>query len=625
MLRANRQSRYTGNQTTQIGAALSAAARRTAMSKHSSMRRDAARFGLLAIGVSATVVACGGGSDGKDGDEGNGPLASIITPESTAQVSQTIIGLDPINNAIWVPSYTKDGDGNLQYLVVPTASVVPGVDNAAVDDPRKVSLPGCDSPVGIAYASNAKTFLIECGNAASGQLHLQVVSATDFSVTSMALDGFAWSEGYGGIVYNPTNHRAVIAGSTTMGLLDVPDSGAPALNTDSVTTLPISVQSMSLNFQTGQALATQGFGVFDARVAPVMIDTTAIHAGDASPLSYDGFETGIPAQWGDSDGFYNYRYGNGAVFDPQTHVLALSRMTDNSFRNVGSFDQAVFTYNLDALHPGTPETSITYDFIFGNLLPIDLPVSDYWTLEQDWTVPAGVIGTLYLYPDDVALSEGDVVHAGQQLWAGYGTIPAGAPSPVSTSITVVTPATPSMFDYVAVPGIGTNMVQGQNVGGVAALNMTTHQALIADAFGPNFVVVQLPTSPVVGALDNKGQPVLNPETGRLEVTTTPSASSAYGLFSGYVPPAYFDNAFHPFSILGGPAAASIDQVNNIAYLLADDFVYSSGGATHPAWSTTTGLKLHLVAVDLSNPKASENGGSPYFMNPSASITVVGLP
>ena len=47
---------------------------------------------------------------------------------------------------------------------------------------------------------------------------------------------------------------------------------------------------------------------------------------------------------------------------------------------------------------------------------------------------------------------------------------------------------------------------GNGPGGETAINCTTHQALVADQFGQNFKLIQLPTAPVTGALDNNGRP-----------------------------------------------------------------------------------------------------------------------
>jgi len=149
--------------------------------------------------------------------------------------------------------------------------------------------------------------------------------------------------------------------------------------------------------------------------------------------------------------------------------------------------------------------------------------------------------------------------------------------------TLNTAVSPATADFVRVPGLGEAGVLGEGPGGMTVISCTTHQAVVADERGgENFKLLQLPTKPVAGALDNKGQP----GTG-----TTPDAASVFTIAAAQIPTG---TGGATLGMGGDPNSASIDPAHNLFYATAAD----EGGGEY------------LVQVDLSKPVlgASPTGG-----------------
>jgi hypothetical protein len=145
---------------------------------------------------------------------------------------------------------------------------------------------------------------------------------------------------------------------------------------------------------------------------------------------------------------------------------------------------------------------------------------------------------------------------------------------------------PAVADAVAVPGLGFVPTVGPVPGGQAAINCATHQAVVADGFGPNFRVIQLPAGRVAGPLNNRGQPASG---------TVADAASVYTVAAAAIPAGEFGGPQAIMAIVGDPSSLTVDPLHNLAYMLADDGVF------YHRWNPGTARPLFLVRVDLSKP------------------------
>ena len=114
--------------------------------------------------------------------------------------------------------------------------------------------------------------------------------------------------------------------------------------------------------------------------------------------------------------------------------------------------------------------------------------------------------------------------------------------------------------FVTVPGYGTTAPVGEGPGGQAVVNVITHQAVVADEFGENVRVIQLPSAPIVGPPNNKGQ---------FGTATTADASSAFSLATTILPKPLIGTVATQLSILGDPNSLTMDPGRNFVYMLAD--------------------------------------------------------
>lgn len=167
-------------------------------------------------------------------------------------------------------------------------------------------------------------------------------------------------------------------------------------------------------------------------------------------------------------------------------------------------------------------------------------------------------------------------------------------------------ASPAFATNVYIGGLGFLEPVGQGPGGLAIVNCVTHQGLIADQFGQNFKLIQLPKRPVKGGLDNNGQPGTN---------TLPNGSSAYTIAASVIPMGEVGGTPTQLGVVDDPGSLAIDPKRNLAYMLADTDL-----APHP-WNPGAGTPLFLIRVDLSRPVfgASPTGGvdGKTFWNPAS--------
>ena len=165
--------------------------------------------------------------------------------------------------------------------------------------------------------------------------------------------------------------------------------------------------------------------------------------------------------------------------------------------------------------------------------------------------------------------------------------------------------TPAEADYVLIPGLGTLPPVGNGPGGMLTINCTTHQAIIADDFGQNFKLMQMPKVPPPGPLDNNGQPGSG---------THADAASIYTIAAAIIPKGIVNGTPTQLGAFDYPSSLAVDPARNLAYMLAD---------TNPnphIWTPGDPTPLFLVREDLSNPVfgASPTGGvdGKTFWNPT---------
>ena len=155
------------------------------------------------------------------------------------------------------------------------------------------------------------------------------------------------------------------------------------------------------------------------------------------------------------------------------------------------------------------------------------------------------------------------------------------------------------------PGLGFVKTIGPIPGGQTTINCVTHQAIISDGFGPNFKIIQMPTEPVIGPLNNRGQPGSG---------TTSDAASVYTIAAAAIPAGKFGGSQGLLGIVSDPSSLAVDPVHNLAYMLADDGVFFH------SWAPGSKRPLLLVRVDLSKPVfgAGPLGGTDHktFWNPT---------
>lgn len=147
--------------------------------------------------------------------------------------------------------------------------------------------------------------------------------------------------------------------------------------------------------------------------------------------------------------------------------------------------------------------------------------------------------------------------------------------------TLNTTSPPATARNITVPGLGEAEPIGEGPGGQAAINCRTHQAVVADEFGQNLKLIQLPVPPVDNNTIVSGPPV--------------DLASVYTIAATVIPKGIVAGVPTQLTILGDPNSLTIDAAHNVAYMLADTI------AGFHTWTPGSSLPLFLVKVDLSNP------------------------
>lgn len=122
-----------------------------------------------------------------------------------------------------------------------------------------------------------------------------------------------------------------------------------------------------------------------------------------------------------------------------------------------------------------------------------------------------------------------------------------------------------------VQGTGTTTAPvGEGPGGQVAVNVLTHQALVADEFGHDLRLVQMPTAPITG-----------PAT----------ATNAFTIAATVLPKPLASGTAMQLGMRGDPNSVTMDLARNYAYVLADALASCHGfNVNYP---------LFLIRVDLS--------------------------
>lgn len=391
-------------------------------------------------------------------------------PPPGACSGQGLIGIDPVNNVGYAPIYTLDTNGNGQLAMIDlnTGTVL-----------GTISLPGAVRAIALAYNPNNATMIAESETLAGG-VEIVVVPTTlpptvptaSSEVSIPGLLGFS----YGGILEDTVRNEAVVAGVSTVGILDT-STNPPTWNATSAASTA-TTDSLSLNLNT-HMLFISGDGNNQ------IIDTSTL------PLAP------IP---------FNSTFGitDGNAFDVTTNTLLLSQEV--------SADQ-------------------TWAFNFSTLTTTPLPATASNVAVPD-VCSGGLTGCL-----------------------------------------------------------GESYPLGEGPGGEVSINCSTHQGIVADEFGQNLKLVQLPTAPVTGALDNNGRPGSG---------VSADAASVYTIAATVIPQGVVGTTPTQLGIIGDPNSLSVDPIHNFAYMLADTTTYY-----HP-WTPGSTLPLFLIKVDLSAPVSGAN-------------------
>ncbi|MGZ5733726.1 MAG: hypothetical protein ACXWJA_16695 [Caldimonas sp.] len=121
----------------------------------------------------------------------------------------------------------------------------------------------------------------------------------------------------------------------------------------------------------------------------------------------------------------------------------------------------------------------------------------------------------------------------------------------------------------SVPGIGFSAPVGEGPGGQVAVNVLTHQALVADEFGHNLRLVQMPTASITGA---------------------PTAANAFTVAATILPKPMINGTATQLGMRGDPNSVTIDPARNFGYVLAD---------TQPSFhGFNVNFPLFLIRVNL---------------------------
>jgi hypothetical protein len=359
--------------------------------------------------------------------------------------SQGLIAIDPIHNVGYVPIYTHDSTGNGQIAVV---DLTVGATNPIL---KLVSLPGTSTAIASNFfGDNGRVYVL----AANGQnVVVHVIKASDNTVEfSVPATGVTFSGSFGGIIVDGKRSRVIVAGTSTLGVLDI------------------------------------------STATPTWVATSVLNVGGTDSLSLNS-ESGI---------LFISSDGSMSTLD----TLATPMV------------QRVYSANL-----GTTD-GVAFDILTGMMIITPEFQDKAWVINMN-ELPAA---------------------------------PSTSPAPT-----------------LSVLGIGTSAPVGEGPGGQVAVNVLTHQALVADEFGHNLRLVQLPTTPITGVA---------------------TATNAFTIAATILPKPMINGVATQLGMRGDPNSVTMDPARNFGYVLAD---------TQPSYhGFNVNYPLFLVRIDLSAPGTAPN-------------------
>lgn len=251
-----------------------------------------------------------------------GPTASP-TPAPSSATGQGLIAIDTVNNVGYVPIYTLSGGGGgarTNPASVPSSSQLAVVDltiGAANPIIKLLELSNVVVPTGGAFNQKNGRVYAE-GTLADGTVSVfEINTTTQAIINTIPCPGITNSNRFGGVVADPVRNLLVVAGTSTIGLMDT-SVEPPVFNAASVVSVA-GTDSLSLNPTTGILfISTDG--------------TNQITNISTVPLVVQSFE-GTDATT------------DGVGFDPATNILL---QTDE----VGADHGTAFNF-------GTLDTSVT--------------------------------------------------------------------------------------------------------------------------------------------------------------------------------------------------------------------------------------------------------------------------
>ena len=233
---------------------------------------------------------------------GNG-VTEVDFTDSSAQAcaGQSLITIDPVLNYGYAPIFQQDSLQNSEIAVV---NLAVGVLHPVI---KTIALPGATGrPLAAAYNPPNQTMLVEA-TSNTGVVYVYIIDATTqtytgtrIQATGLNFPGGQFAEG-GGIFSDNVNNRALVAGQTTLGILNGINGASPTWNAASV--IPIEfTDSISFNPAT-DVVFIAGDG-----------SNATVSAPPGLPLVQTSFES-------------DFCTTDGNAFDPFTNILSLSPET----------------------------------------------------------------------------------------------------------------------------------------------------------------------------------------------------------------------------------------------------------------------------------------------------------
>ncbi len=265
------------------------------------------------------------------------PTATPTPPPSSA-TGQGLIAIDTANNVGYVPIYTLSGGGGARInpAAVPGSSQL-AVVNLAIGAANPVikllELSNVVVPTGGAFNQKNGRVYAE-GTLADGSVSIfEINTTTQAIINTIPCPGITNSNRFGGVIADPVRNLLVVAGTSTIGLMDT-SVEPPVFNAASVVSVA-GTDSISLNPTTGILfISTDGTNeITNIGTLPLVVQ------------SFEGTES----------------IADGVGFDPTTNILLQSDEVGedhgNAF-NFGTLDTAV-----------TPATALSIGFNGLGVLP----------------------------------------------------------------------------------------------------------------------------------------------------------------------------------------------------------------------------------------------------------------